>query len=387
MNKLLEQAKSCRNLKFANGNYDKSHASMREVTALEYLILKFRKGAHSVLDDITTSVRNILEHGEPSFDVSYTWSYPILVACFTLIANTPDIAKCFTEEEWAKIDCLMEAFAYTAHLATCDENELRTGLGLSGNYHKNWAPNYRLANIVQVPLIAKYFGGSDAFDNLCIEYSHANFVEKLKTFGFENAYNTFTTPSYVTEDNLYVAGAEDILTTHCAVYVLDRAYGHLNVSDGGTSKGIVRPYTYKGLRAGDWRIAANVIENAHSGGKCVTKIIDAAYPEATGETPALGEDGMFLELNLSSNERYSAHYAKLDFVMEAAVVAAMVELGICTLENLPIALMKSGIKDLIWKLSEGFHNVNGTNPATVTREDAMFGYFFAKTIWNELVGE
>ena len=381
----LEKSLKARNVRFTNTLYDNSELLVRDTAALEYLMLQYIDGNEDAKTKLFASLRSAIQGGnEPAFDVGHTWPYPIIISCFLLARRNEKVWGELTEEEHERIDCLMEAFAYMTHLAIADNNNFRTGLRLRGNYFKNWAPNYQLANIPHINLIAEYFSGAKNLNEMYLDYNHDEFVAKLQKYNFVNALKTFGREGYTTDDGLYVPSAEEMLTiTDCQTYVLSTQYGYTNVSDGGKGKGIVRHFSYNGLEADNLAILEGTLNHTHSGGVCETKT-GTAYPNAEGETPSAGLEGMFLELNLPTNKRYSAFYSKLDFVMEVGIIAALERVTDWRLANNEELNRKvtAGNADLIWKLSEGFNSVNSGKPQGVHYADNEYGYLIMKELWE-----
>ena len=97
----------------------------------------------------------------PSFDAVCLWNYCPFSASIAIAKATPSIWSSIPEDVRERLTFVMEMYSYLESFATSDFNSYRTGPGLSGNYHKGWNPNYRLANVPVMVFVTHFFGDGD----------------------------------------------------------------------------------------------------------------------------------------------------------------------------------------------------------------------------------
>ena len=97
----------------------------------------------------------------PSFDACCYWNYNPLTASVALARTTPTIWNKIPVDIQLRLQTMMLAFTYLESFATSDYNYYQTGPGMGGNFHKDWNPNYRLANIPVMVYATYFFGAGD----------------------------------------------------------------------------------------------------------------------------------------------------------------------------------------------------------------------------------
>lgn len=124
----------------------------------------------------------------PSFDACCYWNYNPMTAAVALARTTPSIWNKIPIDIQMRLQTMMLAFTYLESFATSDYNNYQTGPGMGGNFHKDWNPNYRLANVPVMVYATYFFGAGD------IELGAETVNNNLKAFN-EDAYtriiNTF----------------------------------------------------------------------------------------------------------------------------------------------------------------------------------------------------
>ena len=142
---------------------DHANSSFSRASTLFLLIMEERmKGDGALLDKITEHFRSATAPEQaPSFDAICLWNYCPYSASIALAKATPYIWNSFDEELRERLTFTMEMYAYLESFATSDYNSYSTGPGLTGNYHKGWNPNYRLANVPVILFVTHIFGDGD----------------------------------------------------------------------------------------------------------------------------------------------------------------------------------------------------------------------------------
>lgn len=251
----------------------------------------------------------------PYFDLQPYWNYPVTTAAIAMAKDTPTIWNCLTTEEKERVTFIMTCFAYVQALGTADGNNYQTGPGLSGNYGKDWNPNYRLANVLPMVFVYQFFGSSEKnVDDLLNAFDYDATMAKFLEYGFRRAYdrwNSGTPTVYETKENgEYVldddgnkivketyASAKDWMNNGGNAYL--RAIGNaseaqrLGIYEGkpaGSGKGVkVGHYLYKTYSLSQYAGMVNHLFDAtYNGGKVVDNSaeLDETQTKAVTSFPA-----------------------------------------------------------------------------------------------------
>ena len=156
----------------------------------------------------------------PSFNAVCLWNYCSFSASIALAKATPSIWSSIPEEIRERLTFAMEMYAYLESFATSDYNSYRTGPGLSGNFHKNWNPNYRLANVPVMIFVTHFFGDGDIKkgEKIVNDMLHAfnedvydRLLATMDKYGWDRAKATWTTPGRQHADGTVGTSARHIL--------------------------------------------------------------------------------------------------------------------------------------------------------------------------------
>ena len=191
----------------------------------------------------------------PAFDAICLWNYAVLTASIALARQTPTVWSLLSDDTKARLDFMMEMYAYLESFATSDDNSYHTGPGLAGNYHKNWNPNYRLANVPVMIYVTHYFGdgdmelGAERVNALLHGFNEAKYdcvIARLDALGWHRAKAIWTTPARMHEDGTYGTDARQVLLYGGETYSLDYTHSYVK-KDVGTGLGVTnggKDYTY-----------------------------------------------------------------------------------------------------------------------------------------------
>lgn len=116
---------------------------------------------------------------------------PILQAVTLAKREIPAIWDQLTEAEKGKLDLMMEAALIGAHWGYSDKNSFSTGLDQTGNFGKEWNPNYRNGGIGPV-MAAVYYFGAEQSNSMLRSFDYDAFMARLLAAGFTNTATVFS---------------------------------------------------------------------------------------------------------------------------------------------------------------------------------------------------
>ncbi len=349
----------------------------------------------------------------PNFDAICLWNYCPFSASIAISRLTPSIWDALSEELKARLDFVMEMFAYLESFATSDDNDYSTGPALGGNYNKKWNPNYRLANVPAIIFATCYFGEGDmqkgaarvnkmlhSFD----EEKYEATIKKMDSFGWNRAKDAWTTPARMHEDGTYGTDAKHVLVFGGPTYSLDFTHSYvtkaagngLGVSGGGND------YRYSGFpltEAG--KIIENLLEYNYSGGEVKSEHHFDVDKDGVAEkiawiaddslSPYQGKLGMMREF--ASGNRSSTAYCSHDFVLTTVLIAAAEATGIYDIKKNPELweTVKVGNGDFLYKNERGYKcfatGSYGTSTNTHSEENEGPSYFALKSLWKDSMAD
>ena len=348
------------------------------------------------------------EDGAPYFELSCNWPYCNLTALITLCKETPAIWNSLTADEQQRYDFIMECFAYILALGTDDDNNYKTGPGLVGNFGKGWNPNYRLANIMPMVFVGKYFGGAAAVDEILLAFDYDSVVAKFQEYGFLRAYNRWTTTPAQKDDGTFYPTPEDYMMNGGEIFLntTDDRLHYVPGTSGGTGVGVRTNYTYGGRTLDEpGKIIASLFSNNYSGGAVKSSYgtysdgTPKAYIEGYLTSPYEGELGLMLEFAGSDGGngvdggdiRSSTSYCSHDFIMIVGALISLTELDIYDpMDNENLSLFRFawvGNQDLIFKLEKGYMSYSLGASKGVSYESTSNGYMLMKAWWNMKYGD
>ena len=382
-------------LRFNGARGEQGIEKMQSANAFLFLVMDERKNGKRdpYHKRVLAHLKNILKGGnEPCIDAVQYWSYPAVVCAITLCKVTPEIWIELTEDEIARADFLMTAFALMSNFISNDSNNYKTGIGLKGDVWKERTANFKFPFVTPIVAAAHYFGGADAVDELLVGFDYDSFITKAQTFGFKNLLEIWTTPGFE-DDGVTYPGAKELLCEAGKAYIVSAAsYDHGNVYRGGEGMGVKIPYIYQGFRADDVGIVNYLLEYNHSGGAAVSRMGDegdgtfTCYTLDGSDSSVEGKDGMMIEYNMSDpgGLRSDARYCMMDFNMEIALLCLVSELGLWTVgENSELYdKIYVGNTDHVHKLEVGYKS-KGMGIRKIEQEHNLVGYYFTKALWEK----
>ncbi|MBR6545825.1 MAG: hypothetical protein IKT72_02710, partial [Clostridia bacterium] len=365
---------------------DQRTESMAATNAILYLTIELRKTDESnpwrsaYVDFIVNQLRYLLapeNNAVPIFDLKANWIYCNFTAAIALVKETPAIWDSLTAEEKAGYDFMMKCFAYILTFGTDDNNNYNSGPLLNGNYSKGYNPNYRLANVAPMIFIAEYFGGADEVDEILLDYDFDEVTAEMQIRGFLRSYAAWTTEATVQGKQSFGEASMN--------------GGNLNGGGGGV--GVRTEYTYMGHTLDEpEEIIRELFEYNYSGGKVISEKKYSsleAYIVGGLTSPYQGQLGMMLEFG--KDDRSSAEYCMLDFVMVISILMVTEELDMydpLDAENLDLfALVWVGNQDLMYKYEKGYMSYGNGKSQGIIKESETKGYMFMKAWWNDRYGD
>ncbi|MCQ2414228.1 MAG: hypothetical protein MJ082_05495 [Clostridia bacterium] len=380
---------------------DNDNSTMTTAAGLLTLVIEENRnpGLSPIVPRIVANVREFISGGkEPMFDCCPFWNYPLITAALTLIKKTPTLCREFTEEEFARIDTVMEAFAYLCSFATDDRNDYCTGPAMRGNYNKGWNPNYRLANVPQILLCAEYFGGADKLNEKLASFNVDEMIARFEKYGFTRALQCWNTPSKTLADGRLAPAGKDLLAHGGDAFFgesLERN-GQVAGKSAGTGVGVVGDYTYHGFKLNQPKeIFDDLLNFCFNGGPVINSYGEyedgspKAYILGGKSSPMLGKEGMMTEFKSGDGNgiRSSAAYTSHDLNMVVALLATFKILGIYDENTSPDVMKKVrvGIIDTIFKIECGYHSFS-LGHGYDSHEETFGGYMVWKEYWKKHYG-
>ena len=391
-----------------NGNSPLSRA-----TALFLLIMEERmKGDGALLDKITEHFRSTTAPEQaPSFDAICIWNYCPYSASIALAKATPYIWNSFDEELRERLTFTMEMYAYLESFATSDYNSYSTGPGLTGNYHKDWNPNYRLANVPVILFVTHFFGDGDmkvgaertnAILHGYTEEKYEEMVARLKAYGWDRALKVWCAPAMQHEDGTYGTDAKTVTLYGGETYALDYTHSYV-AKEVGTGLGVTNggnDYLYHEhplYEAG--AIVEDLLRFNYSGGpvksdhhydvnrdgeaELVAWILDHST------SPYQGQMGMMKEF--ASGNRSSTGYCSHDFQLTTILILASEALGFyqAKADEELWNIITVGNGDFLYKNEIGYQGFAtgsyGTSTKTHSEENEGKVYFALKYLWKNFL--
>ena len=389
---------------------DNANNSFGRATTLFLLIMEERtKGDGALVDKIAEHFRSATAPEQaPSFDAICLWNDCPYSASIALAKATPHLWNAFDEELRARLTFTMEMYAYLESFATSDYNSYSTGPGLTGNYHKGWNPNYRLANVPVILFATHFFGDGDMkvgaarVNELLHGYNEEKYDEmvgRLKAYGWDRALNVWCAPAMQHEDGTFGTDAKTVTLYGGETYALDYTHSYVK-KEVGTGLGVTNggnDYLYHEhplYEAG--AIVEDLLRFNYSGGavksdhhydvdrdgeaELVAWILDRST------SPYQGQMGMMKEF--ASGNRSSTGYCSHDFQLTTVLILASRALGICDVkENADLwAQITVGNEDFFYKNERGYQGYAtgsyGVSTKTHAEGDEGKPYFALKYIWK-----
>lgn len=368
------------------------------------------KGA--VAERVAEHLKSVVsENHAPTFDAICLWSYCVLSASIALAQATPSIWEKLDFETKERLTFMMEVYSYLECFATSDENSYKTGPGLSGNYHKSWNPNYRLANVPVMIFATQYFGHGNIEEGCKIvndmlhgfnEEVYDRVINGFQKYGWKRAFATWTTPARTHEDGTKGTDARHVLLYGGTTYT--SKYEHTPVTkDSGNGLGVTnggKDYSYHGYALSEvGKIIKDLLEFNYSGGEVksdhhydvdkdgIAERVAWIVGELT--SPYQGKLGMMLEF--ASGNRSSTGYCSHDFLLTTCLIATSKALGLydATKDTELWNTIKIGNEDFLFKNENGYQCFStgsyGTSAHIHSEKNEGNVYFAIKSLWKTLL--
>ena len=342
-------------------------------------ILEYRRATKNNAVEIANQVRKVLNL-PLTLNCGRLPGNAILSGCFLLIKHS-NLYDQFNAEEKEKIDFIMEVLLYGNVLLTRHGNAYRSGLDLTGNFFKGWGPNFKFSIYPQVIYGLTYFGGEETANNMLINFSFDDMLEKMQRLGFTAAYD-FYNARKETLKRLFEQGGELFITRDGNEYF------------AGTGVGIKLPYKWEFEYKRLARTAKVLVKFNHK--NVVTSKVDVdedgsfdAYILDGTTSPWEGQAGMFTEFDNGQPGiigRSSLHYCVIDFALESALIETCKFAGIWNLDeedNIDAKeLVLVGVNDLLYRAEHGYRGLVGTNKRDEYESNA-FNFQGWKEYWKQ----
>ena len=363
---------------------------------------------------IVSHLENVVApNNAPSFDLWTNWSYSVMSASIALAKDTPTVWGKLSDDVKARLDTMMECFAYIESLGTSDENEFRTGPGLLGNYSKTWNPNYRLGNVGVMVFVTHYFGNGDLSAgakevnrllNGFNEEKYEQIIGRFIRYQWVRATNVWQTDGRTDSSGKLGCGARELLLygtrgerSYCSYKNGDKEKitASTGTGVGVNNAGCVYQYHSIPLERAD-EILLDIISFNYSGGAVKNEhyydLNGDETPDLIGglregiSSPYLGQVGMMLEF--ASANRSSASYCRGDFLLANSLVSAGVALGIVDPEQSGEIFKKMtvGNEDFLFKYQSGYNSYSEGSYGVSIKTDYEASYkgkqyFAIKELW------
>ena len=338
----------------------------------------------------------------PSFDACCYWCYNPLTASVALARTTPTVWDAIPHDIQFRLQTMMLAFSYLESFATSDYNNYQTGPGMGGNFHKDWNPNYRLANVPVMVYATYFFGAGDielgaktVNDNLkgFDEGAYDSTIKLFQQYGWRRAVLRWTSDARVSSDGktqgesaktllVYggIAVGEDVSIESELKVALGYGVGVANRDYNGKGQ----DYLYKTFKLSEpEKIIQHLISfNYGSGNLPAGKYLPTSFMEVTSDhwfdkdgdgkkelvafisdetaSPYEGMEGMMLEF--ASGNRSSTAYTGHDFVLTTVTLTAVRAMELYTTEN---------------NKKVPLYNEDGS-------EKVLFDYTKVESLWNAI---
>jgi hypothetical protein len=388
---------------------DNSNEVYTQASAILYMLHEIRttQNADATTDLFIARCVESLKHfidpdtHSPCFDLAPTWCYIPISAAITVAKETPTVWDKLSASDKERLSFVMEVLAYVLTLGTDDNNEYLTGPGMMGNYNKNWNPNYRLANVVPMLFIGRYFGGAAKLNQMLHAFSYDDVVAKFQRYSFDRAYANWTKPDPVNPSNgKTLPGVKTFMENGGPAYTklrTDSTGTRLGITEGkaaGTGVGVRTDYTYEGYNVDKVAsIMKKLLDYTYSGGTVRSSLdvtgdgkADAYILDGT-KSPYEGKTGMMLEFK--SGTRSSALYCSHDFMMVVTALFALEELGMYDMTSDRTLARKVwvGNQDFLYKYSHGYMSTSGYSDPEEHRESTESHYVLWKKVWQSGLGK
>lgn len=334
-------------------------------------------------DRVVEHLRNLIAGGnEPFCCVGPYLGHSEISSVILLASRTPQIWDQLTGQEIDRLEWLMRGLAIAGNWGFNDRNNYTTGFDLTGNFDKNWNPNYRNTYLPVIGNACLYFGAEE-LDEIFTSFDYDAYISKYTELGFTNILASWT-----------VAGKE--LMENGGAATLTEEYGG---GSGGSGAGVKIPFVYNGYGLDElakiaqthiaYTYSSDVVDSAGTPGT------DAYAYIVTGKSsPYLGLKGMMFEFvsGDAGGLRSSASYCHASQVTLFPYLMNLILFDVWdSTKNEEQAyidkLIYVGNEDVIFKLEQGYSSYMKGSSSGVEYEVtfAPKGYAMDKEIWRKVM--
>ena len=381
-------------------------------SAMLYLIMAEHddRAGGLVRDRALDHLRSIITGGqEPGFNAGPFWSYASVSMSIALARHTPTIWDELTTDEKDRLTLLMECYAILACFVSDDDNNYKTGPALTGNFHKAWNPNHRMAMILPIVASTAFFSadgqnGAARVNEILTGFDHDAYIARFTEYGFTRIIYNWTTEGMTLADGTVAPGARELMMNGGDAYICHEdggttANGLVLGSYVNSGVGVRTTYTYGGAGLDEiTRIVNSLYSHNYSGGTVIsdTSSFSGGVNPTTGQpyafiadgtkSPYDGKNGMMLEL-VSSDAggiRSSNSYCTHDFVLVVESLAALSAIGVYEIDTDSDLFYRMwvGNGDLIYKNEHGYNSYSIGQDRGVYSDASFPEYLPWKAWWK-----
>lgn len=416
---------------------DNETNTLEEALALNCLLIEENQNPKggSVAERIVAHLTSVVsKDNAPLFDARCYWSYAPNAGAIAIAKATPTVWEKVPQDIKGRLDTMMRAFAMLESFATSDFNNYSTGPSMGGNYHRDWNPNYRLANVPVILYAVHYFGNGDmeagaeyvndflkGFD----ENAYTAMVNSFQKYGWRRAFITWTSEGVTTSDgSLKGNSAKELLLIGGPAVGEDTPLDSDLKVPLGNGFGVAnngQDYLYKGYRLteADGIIRSLLMYNYGTGDLEKTNETRSTFLEVKSdhwydtdkdgvkeciawiadesESPYQGRYGMMKEF--ASGDRSSASYCSHDFLLTTSLLYTCKVLGIYDIitdtyvDRNGISIREAvivGNEDFLYKNEIGYQGYSSGSYGTSIhmhseQDEYKESYFVLKSLWRGIM--
>ena len=387
--------------------YDLDGNIMESSSAFLYLALVCKdNSAPCVVLRLLEHIRNFIKGGnEPMFTAGPFWCYETVSMAIALVRHTPSVWSRLADDERERVDLIMSCYAISSAFANNDCNSYYTGPALTGNYHKSWNPNHRMANVFPIVAAYAYFSaegdGKDIVNSILLSFDYDEYIKKFEKYGFARVRGAWSAKGVELNDGRFAPDTRELMMyggeAYLSVYDIGMTKNNFKMGQSlGRGKGVRERFTYGGYELDDViAITGGLYEYNYSGGKIIShtgKICGGADEKGNPRayildgtsSPYEGVEGMMKELVAGDamGFRSSTSYCFHDFVLVIQSYAALSALSMIEISDDSRLWQKmlAGNADIIYKGEHGYRAYSIGKGEDVYEEDNQV-YIFWKNWW------
>jgi len=334
-------------------------------------------------DRAAAHLRNIVAGGnEYYFDIGPWPQLSLLPDAILMARMTPAVWNQLTPAEVERVDLLMEAAFIAMNWGFNDANNFDTGFGRTGNFNKNWNPNFRVKGLIGLPAIVMYFDNDiDRMNAMLTGFDYDDFFARLEAARFTNLIGRWSR----TDREIMMNGGAMTLE---------------NGTAAGQGAGVRREFVYMGMGLDDLEGIVHELMTFTFGievqdgwqGRLASGE-DTSYTVSGNSSPWLGYMGAFTEFDSTDGGgfRSDANYAWASWQV---IVPAMINVnmfldgwdGTSAQQREVAERFYIGTEDFLFKMYEGFNGWAIAAPRHV-RHDSFnsVSYGLIRNLWDSVL--